>query len=227
MAFVDSQVTARYSALEAWIYDRYIAPAVEDLARELMDQIVTDDGSREVLDVGCGGGQHARLLATRRGDVRVTGLDLSDEQIERARSRSAAFGDRLRFVTGSALELPFADCSFDAVYSVASIKHWPDRQRGLAECVRVLRPGGQLVIVEADRGCKLDDARAFVGRWRLAAPLRRLALPLFRTWVAGQSVDLEEMRELTGALPLEGLVVRRVAGTPGLIAMGRRTRATA
>ena len=48
------------------------------------------------------------------------------------------------------------------------------QSKGLAECVRVLRPGGQLLVVEADRGCRFNDARAFVSRWRLPKAMRPL-----------------------------------------------------
>ncbi len=219
-----SDITARYSWFESWLYDRYIAPAVEDLARTMIDRLVADDGSRALLDVGCGGGQNAALLADLRPDVRITGLDLSPEQVARAARRGARFGDRLRFVAGSALAMPFDGEAFDAVYSVASIKHWPDPRRGLEECIRVLRPGGLLVVVEADRGCRLDDARRFVDRWRLPSPVRRIALPMFRTWIAGQAFDLEDTRALFAGLPLEGVSVRRIPEVPGLIAEGRRAR---
>ncbi|MCC6555008.1 MAG: class I SAM-dependent methyltransferase [Polyangiaceae bacterium] len=219
-----SDITARYSWFESWLYDRYIAPAVEDLARTMIDRLVADDGSRALLDVGCGGGQNAALLADLRPDVRITGLDLSPEQVARAARRGARFGDRLRFVAGSALAMPFDGETFDAVYSVASIKHWPDPRRGLEECIRVLRPGGLLVVVEADRGCRLDDARRFVDRWRLPSPVRRIALPMFRTWIAGQAFDLEDTRALFAGLPLEGVSVRRIPEVPGLIAEGRRAR---
>jgi ubiquinone/menaquinone biosynthesis C-methylase UbiE len=67
---------------------------------------------------------------------------------------------------GDAPALRFAEQYFDATGSIASIKHWPDQSKGLAECVRVLRPGGQRLVVEADRGCRFNDARAFVLRIR-------------------------------------------------------------
>lgn len=214
--------TAHYSPVESWLYDHCIAPAVEDLARSMMDQLVADQNAGSVLDVGCGGGQNAIVLASRRTDVRITGLDLSPEQIDRATRRGRSIGDRLRFVVGSALDLPFPAASFDAVYSVASIKHWTDPRHGLEECIRVLRPGGLLLVIEGDRGCRLDDAQRFVDRWRLPAPLRRVALPLFRTWVMGQAIDLDEARTLIHGLPLRDVSVRRLPGTPGLVMQGRR-----
>ena len=163
-----SDMTARYSSLEAWAYDRLIAPAVMDMRDAVVDDYLADlpQGAR-VLEVGCGGGQLAHAVLEQRPDLSWVGLDLSTDQIERARKRNAGHPNA-ELVVGNALALPFPDQCFDATVSIASIKHWPDQSKGLAECVRVLRPGGLLLVVEADRGCRFGDARAFVSRWRLS-----------------------------------------------------------
>jgi len=223
MTMVLADIAAPYSSVESFIYDRVIAPAVlamgERIAGELAGQIADD---AQVLDVGCGGGHLALDIAARRAGARVTGLDLSAEQVARAAARAKARGLAVQFVQGSALDLPFDSGSFDVVTSVASIKHWPDQARGLRECVRVLRAGGRLVVFEADRGCRLGDAQDFVGRWALPRPLRLPALAAFRTWVAGQAIDLDDARELVGGLSLEATEVRRVPGTPALMLAGSK-----
>jgi ubiquinone/menaquinone biosynthesis C-methylase UbiE len=217
--------TLPYRASEAWIYDTVIAPAVAELRRGVEDSFVHQlpPGAR-VLEVGSGGGQLAVDLATRRRDVTLTGIDLSEAQVARAtrRAEKAGVADRVQLTPGSALDLPVDDAAFDAVVSVGSIKHWPDPARGLAECSRALRPGGTLVVVEVDRGCLLDDARAFVARWRMPAAMRPLGLVLFRTFVAGQGLDLDDGRRLLAALPLRDTSVGRVAGTPGVLFRGVR-----
>jgi SAM-dependent methyltransferase len=214
-----------YSALEALGYDAMVAPAVLELferqdsplLRRLIDE--TPAGGA-VLDVGCGGGQVALHLAGLRPDLRLTGVDLNPGQIARARRRA---NGRASFLEGDALGLPFEPASFDLVLSVASIKHWPDQPAGLAECLRVLRPGGALAIIEAERGCRLADARAFVQRWRFMPPgSRRLGLMFFCTYVSGQSIDLERARQLLAGLPLDDAHVERLPGTPGLVLHGRR-----
>jgi ubiquinone/menaquinone biosynthesis C-methylase UbiE len=215
-----------HSAVESFAYDAVIAPAVIGLSAALeADMLDRLPRGARVLEVGSGGGQLAVRIAERRPDVSIVGLDLSPEQVARASRRARALGDRVRFVEGSALEMPFADASFDAVLSVASLKHWPDQARGMRECVRVLVPGGALAVIEGDRGCRLDDARAFVGRWRMPRLLRPLALLFFRTLVAGQAIDLDEARALADALPLDERRVERIAGTPGLVMMGRKRAA--
>lgn len=220
---VAKSITAPYTAVESWVYDRVVAEAVAEMRDALWSELSEGMPQDErILDVGCGGGQIALALARDRAWAEVTGLDLSHDQIERAeqRARQAELGGRVRFVQGSALDLPFPDEAFDAVLSVASIKHWPDQARGLAECVRVLAPGGKLVVVEADRGCRLEDAAAFVARFRIPRLLRPLALAAFRTWVAGQSLDLEEARALMAAHSFAEHRVERIDGTPGLLLLG-------
>ena len=129
----------------------------------------------------------------------------------------------LDVVEGSALDLPFDAGRFDAVLSVASIEHWPDPARGLAECVRVLAPRGRLLVLEVDCGCRLDDARAFVQRTRVPRLLQPLALAGFRTWVAGQGLDLDDARALLSPLPLDDARAERVPYVPVLLLEGTRS----
>jgi len=214
-------ITAPYTKLESWAYDAIVADAVLDMREALWSELAPRVQERaRIADVGCGGGQLALTMAEHWTDASVTGVDLSAQQVERAtrRARSAGVPDRrLRFVEGSALELPFDDASFDVVVSIASIKHWPDQARGLAECVRVLVPEGKLIVVEADRGCRLEDADRLVGKFRTPRVLHPLMLAMFRTWVAGQSLDLTEMSELAMSLPVRERAVRRIEGAPGLV----------
>jgi len=219
-------ITAPYGKLESYLYDALIAPAVTNMRDRLESALLPllPEGAH-LLDVGCGGGQNAIAIARRRPDVNITGVDLSPEQVERAISRSREFSGRVRFVVGSALDLPFANASFDAVLSVASLKHWPDKPRGLAECVRVLRPGGGLAVVEVDRGCRDEDVHRFIDEWRIIPFLRPGARIVFRNFVAGPSVDLDDARTLMAALPLDTYEVRRIPETPGILMMGRARQA--
>lgn len=92
----------------------------------------------EVLDGACGVGYGSALLAGRAR--RVVGVDLSAEAIAYARRRYAAAN--LEFSEQDLLALDFADASFDVVCAFETIEHVDDRERYLAEVVRVLRAGG-------------------------------------------------------------------------------------
>jgi cytochrome P450/ubiquinone/menaquinone biosynthesis C-methylase UbiE len=221
-----NDITDPYSDLEAWMYDTLFAPAVLDMVRqELASWCAALRPGAKVLDVGCGGGQIALAMLARRGDLHITGVDLSPAQVKRARERSRSFRERTRFEVGTALELPFEDRSFDAVLSVTSIKHWPSPLRGMQECLRVLKAGGDLLLVEVDRGSRLEAVRALMSRSRVPKLLRGPALPLLRTFIVGQGMDLDDFRELLSTLTLVDGRVARLEGMPGIALTARRAGA--
>lgn len=106
-----------------------------------------------VLDVGGGLGGPARTLAVESG-CRVTVIDLADSYIEAGRMLTALVGleDRVDFVVGDALALPFGDHEFDAVWTQNSGMNIADKAGLYAGFHRVVRPGGQLVMQEPMSG---------------------------------------------------------------------------
>jgi ubiquinone/menaquinone biosynthesis C-methylase UbiE len=102
----------------------------------------------DALDVGCGTGFFALLLAGL--GHRPVGVDLADAMLARAREKAAVAGLDVDFRSADAEHLPFADGSFDLVIERHVIWTLPDPPRALAEWARVLRPGGRLVLVEGD-----------------------------------------------------------------------------
>ncbi len=101
---------------------------------------------RRILDVGCGTGYLLRQLAARCPQAELAGIDPAPAMIEAA--RAAAAGDRLQLVAGTAEELPWPAGTFDLVVSTTSFDHWADQRAGLAQCARVLAPGGWLVLTD-------------------------------------------------------------------------------
>lgn len=103
--------------------------------------------SRRVLDVGCGTGYLLRRLAGQLPAAEALhGIDPAPTMVQVA--RSATTDPRLRFTVGMAERLPYRDATFDLLISTTSFDHWGDQQAGLAECARVLREGGQLVLCD-------------------------------------------------------------------------------
>jgi ubiquinone/menaquinone biosynthesis C-methylase UbiE len=97
--------------------------------------------------VGCGTGYLLRRLAGRVPQaLELAGIDAAPAMIEAARAMSA--DSRIRFATGTAEELPYPKRLFDLVVSTTSFDHWADQRAGLAECARVLVPGGHLVLID-------------------------------------------------------------------------------
>jgi len=100
-----------------------------------------------VLDVACGCGESARLLATHFG-CRTVGVDYSKDKIARAitLAEEASLSERVGFVHGDAERLPFDAGSFDVVICECSLCTFPNLAVALEEMHRVLRPGGRLGI---------------------------------------------------------------------------------
>jgi tocopherol O-methyltransferase len=121
-----------------------------DLIEELLKWSgdYTTNRPQAILDVGCGIGGSSLYLAEKFG-ARVTGITLSPVQANRAKERARAAGleDKADFQVANALEMPFADNSFDLVWSLESGEHMPDKVKFLQECYRVLKPGGKLIFV--------------------------------------------------------------------------------
>ena len=114
---------------------RYMTRCIDKLGFEFR-------GDETLLDVGCGNGRVARLLAERVGEVRAVDVVGSPEWAE---------DDGVAFQVADGEELPFEDGSFDLLHSKDSLHHMAAPERALAEYRRVLRPGGTALIVEANR----------------------------------------------------------------------------
>jgi tocopherol O-methyltransferase len=121
-----------------------------DLIEELLiwAKINQPENSPEnILDVGCGIGGSTLYLAQKFG-AKATGISLSPVQVSRANERAKEdnLSDQVTFLQANALEMPFEDNTFDLVWTLESGEHMPDKTKFLAECYRVLKPKGKLIM---------------------------------------------------------------------------------
>lgn len=145
-----------------------------------------------ILDVGCGIGGSTRRLSHETG-CRVTGIDLSDEYIDVAERLTTLLGmqERVDFHACSALELPFADNSFDGIWSLQMNMNVEDKLGWLKETFRVLKPGGRAVLYEVC--AHVNSPPHFPVPWAQDASMSFLVTPdLFRTAIisAGFKIDV-------------------------------------
>ena len=123
----------------------------------------------KLLEISCGrGGGLNAFLAAAPGIFDATGLDVAASAVAFCRS---AYGesDRLRFVEGSALELPFPDATFDVVLNVEASNDYGDRPRFFAEVARVLKPDGIFVYTDSFRTAHAEQMKAELAAAGLAA----------------------------------------------------------
>ncbi|MGB3766371.1 MAG: methyltransferase domain-containing protein [Phormidesmis sp.] len=113
-----------------------------------------------LLDVGCGIGGSARILAKDYG-FDVTGVTISPQQVERA-TQLTPVGLSAKFMVDDAMALSFPDNSFDVVWSLEAGPHMPDKAVFARELLRVLKPGGKLVVGDWNQR---DDRRKPLNAW--------------------------------------------------------------
>lgn len=101
-------------------------------------------GSR-VLDVGCGVGGSALWLA-RHFDCSVLGITISPVQADLATASAGELGNRVRFEVRDAAQLDFPPASFDVVWVIECSEHLADKERFIADCARIVKPGGKLAL---------------------------------------------------------------------------------
>jgi len=106
--------------------------------------------TRRFLDVACGTADLSIDAAMRHSGISVTGADFVFEMLEigKAKIEKKGLGQRITLMQGDALELPFCDNSFDVVGIAFGIRNIPDRERALREMLRVVVPGGAVMVLE-------------------------------------------------------------------------------
>jgi len=121
---------------------------------------ISIDKHDTILDAGCGGGRTIRKLAAIATEGKVYGIDHSETSVAVARrtNQQAIEMGRVDIRQGSVSHLPFSDEMFDLATAVETHFFWPDLPGDMREVLRVLKPGGRLIIIaEAYKGGKHDN----------------------------------------------------------------------
>jgi cyclopropane fatty-acyl-phospholipid synthase-like methyltransferase len=154
-----------------------------------------------VLDAGCGIGGSGLWLAANRG-ARVVGVNINAKQVAQARrlARDRRLEDRLQFHVADFCATGLADASFDVVWALESACYAEDPCAFLAECRRVLRPGGRLIVADGflTRDELADDEERVVTRWRRGWAIPGVAsIARFRQWLGEAGFSAIDYRDIT------------------------------
>ena len=163
-----------------------------------------------ILDLGCGSGVLTTYLAKRA--AHALGLDLSPKAVAFAHQNRGSDGEG--YVCGSALQLPFHDAKFDAVYCFEVLEHLYVSQASamLSEIHRVLRSGGHVVVTTPDYGSlwpmveKILDALRLVPRLDAAQHVQRFTRPGLLQFAHGSGFSLDTLGRGFGIAPFTSIL---------------------
>jgi len=154
-----------------------------DHTEQKMSNIVGRHGiefdNKRVLDAGCGDGQALGLLRTKY-NIEPYGIDISPTSLRRAHDYSNVNDLGLHLVEADVREIPFPDNAFDAVMSFGVIEHFPDYGEALREFHRVLKPGGDLILVQPHKNSLRH--------------LKRIRMTMKNEWPYGMQINFSANR---------------------------------
>lgn len=131
-------------------YERIAGAISSDFYRSVAEEVIRKARSGKVLDACCGVGYLSTGIALRSKKINVTGIDLSEKAVERAKGRAKELKveNRCKFEVGDVKKMGFGDESFDFVVSVGALNRWKDPIGAINEINRVLKKGGEASIYE-------------------------------------------------------------------------------
>jgi len=136
-----SRIAARYDLL-----NKILSFGADSKWKRLAVSMLPLTDVKKCLDLACGTGDIAMLLAEKYPQAEVVGLDLNSDMIEYARKRKS--NKDIKFIFGDMCAIPFDDSSFDIVTASYAIRNAPDLNKSLSEIIRVTRPGGWVCLMD-------------------------------------------------------------------------------
>lgn len=135
--------------------NRVISFGIDVKWRKKVLKLVAAKNPQTILDIATGTGDMAILLAETKAE-KITGIDISEGMLEVGRKKIAAknLSAKIGMMLGDSEALPFQDNSFDAITVGFGIRNFETLEKGLAEILRVLKPGGIFVILETSNPTK-------------------------------------------------------------------------
>lgn len=141
--------SAYYRAYSGQILWPAILPFRKLQLRQVVKKVTKFSQTGLMLDIGTGYGYLPVEIARNFPDIKIIGIDIETALLEDGHKNATKHGvsDRVPFLQARAENLPFPDNTFDLVLSTMSLHLWQNRQKGITEMKRVLKPGGRVLIM--------------------------------------------------------------------------------
>jgi ubiquinone/menaquinone biosynthesis C-methylase UbiE len=176
-----------------------------------------------VLEVAPGPGYFAIELA-KLGDYRITGLDISETFVKIARANAAEAGVQVDFRQGNASDMPFGGDTFDFLLCRAAFKNFSQPRRALEEIHRVLKPGGQALIIDLRRDASKESIRQAVNEMHLGVVNGVITKLTFRFMLLKRAYTRPELEELIAKTAFHDVEIREnLTGLEILLSKDRET----
>ncbi len=210
--FLDSRLA--WNSVVGLVYNHLILKASPSFYFDLLEEINLPEKAK-VLDVGSGPGFFTLEIAKKFPTVSVVGLDYSSRQVKLATSRANRENiTNSSFIVGNAMNLPFKKDYFDLVISIASIKHWPNGEKGLVEIKRVLKKRGVALIAEVDSSSSDKEIHDYVKKittWYVNDSFLFWGL---KRVIIGKSYSMKEAELLAENVGFEKILAHKIPGWP-------------
>ena len=145
IAAMFDRISPKYDAL-----NHLLSFNIDKVWRRKTAKVVAKSNPKAILDLATGTADLATELAKRNPQARIIGVDFSEKMLAIGKEKilQRHFEDQIKLLQGDAANLPFADNSFDAVTIAFGVRNFEDLDKGLSEMLRVMKPEGQVVILE-------------------------------------------------------------------------------
>ena len=151
----------------------------------------------KILDVACGTADSTIEIAKKIENADVSAIDISEKMLEIGKKKVAKMGldNRIAFYNSPAENIDFQDDTFDAVLVAFGVRNFSDRQQGLKEILRVLKPDGNLFVLE------LSEPQNFIVRWLYNLYFKNI-LPLIGKRVSGNADAYRYLQQTVEKFPM-------------------------
>ncbi|MEO1514341.1 MAG: bifunctional demethylmenaquinone methyltransferase/2-methoxy-6-polyprenyl-1,4-benzoquinol methylase UbiE [Bacteroidota bacterium] len=170
-----SQVSRMFNKIAPYydLLNRLLSLGVDTIWRKKAIARLKTGPHRYILDVATGTADVALEAARQLQVEKITGIDISNEMLDIGRSKIAKKGlsDTIVLQEGDSENLPYEDNTFDAITVAFGVRNFENLEKGLEEMFRVLRSGGQLVVLEFSRPSIFPFRQIFNGYFKYILPL--------------------------------------------------------